>query len=225
MRSKSGKRSMRSMRSTQRRRGGGWTENLSKMLYPGGPEHQMYSGPGKDCAVVDVARPGVISGYVPKGIPGLSLTGGGGQLGSGGPYVAKGGRYGNFPQLGPLNPMNAVGMTGYAPIGRVGCETGTIDRLNPDIAAQQTNTAVSSVGIKGWTQMFKGGSKSRKQQKQKKQQKGGVRVGEVDSMRYYAPNAGYDNRPMNPGVPNNPGILMQVGYPAGQFNRACMTTA
>ena len=73
--------------------------------------------------------------------------------------------------------------------------------------------------------MFKGGSKSRRQQMRKRQQRGGVHVGEADSMRYYAPNAGYDNRPMNPGVPNNPGILMQVGYPAGQFNRACMTTA
>jgi hypothetical protein len=209
------------------RRGGGWTDNLSKMLYPGGPDHQMYSGPGKDCAVVDVPRPGMITGYVPKGIPGLSLTGGGGQLGSGGPYVPvmKGGRYGNFPQLGPLSPMNAVGMSGYAPIGRVGCEMGTTNTLNPNLAAQETNTAVSSVGIKGWTQMFKGGSKSRRQRRQRRQQRGGVVVGQADSMRYYAPTAGYDNRPMTPQVQNNPGVLMQVGYPAREFNQACVKTA
>jgi hypothetical protein len=46
----------------------------------------------------------------------------------------------------------------------------------------------------------------------------------MDSMRYYAPTAGYENLPLNPGVSNNPGILMQVGYPAGHFNEACVKT-
>ena len=49
-------------------------------------------------------------------------------------------------------------------------------------------------------------------------------VGEVDAMRYYAPTAGYGNLPLMPQVPNNPGILMQLGYPAGHFNPACMKT-
>ena len=49
-----------------------------------------------------------------------------------------------------------------------------------------------------------------------------VSVGAADSMRIYSPTAGYDNRPMSPQVPNNPGILMQLGYPAGHLNEACI---
>ena len=51
-----------------------------------------------------------------------------------------------------------------------------------------------------------------------------VQVGAADSMRIYSPTAGYDNRPMSPQVPNNPGILMQLGYPAGHLNEACIKT-
>lgn len=51
-----------------------------------------------------------------------------------------------------------------------------------------------------------------------------VSVGAVDSMRIYSPTAGYDNLPMTPQVPNNPGILTQVGYPARYFNEACIKT-
>ena len=51
-----------------------------------------------------------------------------------------------------------------------------------------------------------------------------VSVGAADSMRIYSPTAGYDNRPMSPQVPNNPGILMQLGYPAGHLNEACIKT-
>ena len=53
---------------------------------------------------------------------------------------------------------------------------------------------------------------------------GGVSVGAADSMRYYAPTAGYSNSPMAPSVSTNPGILMQVPYPARAFNKACLTT-
>jgi hypothetical protein len=181
--------------------------------------------------------------------------GGASQLGSGGPVimggraggvlttgasqelaqmapapVMKGGRYGFFPGDGPLNPSNGVGIT-PAPFYRVACESGTTNPLNPDMALQEATTAVSSAGIKGWTQMapaMKGGKRgkrrgSRRGRKTKKM-RGGVYVGQVDAMRYYAPTAGYDNLPMNPAVRNNPGILMQVGYPARQFNQACMNT-
>jgi hypothetical protein len=51
-----------------------------------------------------------------------------------------------------------------------------------------------------------------------------VQVGAADSMRIYSPTAGYDNVPMSPQVPNNPGILMQLGYPAGHLNEACIKT-
>lgn len=145
--------------------------------------------------------------------------------------VMKGGRYGFFPGDGPLNQNNGVGIT-PAPFYRVACEGGIPNPLNPDMALQEATTAVSSAGIKGWTQMapaMKGGKRgkrrgARKTARKTRKMRGGVYVGQVDAMRYYAPTAGYDNLPMNPAVRNNPGILMQVGYPARQFNQACMNT-
>lgn len=46
-----------------------------------------------------------------------------------------------------------------------------------------------------------------------------------DTMRYYAPTAGYSNEPMAPSVASNPGIQMQVPYNARELNMACITTA
>ena len=163
-----------------------------------------------------------------------------------------GGRWGAVPEQGPLNQTNGVGTIG-SPFARVGCETGTFNRLNPDPAGIQTmSTAPGTVpGWTGFTDMMgrvaagfgmKGGKrsarnrskKSRKcstkrqrqqQQKQQQKQSGGRFVGDVASMAYYAPTAGYGNYTMSPGVPNNPGILMQVGYPARHLNEACIKTS
>ena len=72
-----------------------------------------------------------------------------------------------------------------------------------------------------------------RRRRQQQQQQGGmtncqqypqVQVGAADSMRIYSPTAGYANVPMNPQVSNNPGILMQLGYPAGHLNEACIKT-
>lgn len=144
-----------------------------------------------------------------------------------------GGRYGFFPGDGPLNPVNGVGATGVAPFARIPCEHGTFNALNPDSppAGIQTMTTLPfSPGHTppGLTPMRGGMSRRKRQQRQ---QRGGfadrvapatVSVGAVDAMRYYAPTAGYENLPLRPMVPNNPGILMQVGYPAGHFNQACL---
>lgn len=51
---------------------------------------------------------------------------------------------------------------------------------------------------------------------------GGVYVGDVHSMRYYAPTAGYANLPMNALPSNNPGVLMQAPYEARHYNKACI---
>lgn len=147
----------------------------------------------------------------------------------------QGGRWGSFPDLGPLNPVNAVGATSYAPIGRVPCEVGTRDALNPNPGGVQTMS--TAVGWQpGWTPFrgggcacgqglrTGGGAVTRRRGQQRVQQRGGVQVGEVDAMRYYAPTAGYGNYPLEPQVQNNPGVLMQVGYPARHFNMACMKT-
>ena len=250
-----------SRRKTMRKqRAGGWTDNLKNMLYPGGPEHLQYSGPGKDCAGVPI-RPGLVSGVgLPGGLPGLSLTGGGrgmGALGAGAftsgatqelkqmggrrRKTQRGGRWQSVPELGALNPTNGVGLASYAPILRAPCETGTLNALNPNPNnVQGLTTAV--VNMPGWTPMGPGapvmrGGMRKRQQKQKRQQKkkggsrkqqrkqrGGMFVGDFNNRAYYAPTAGYTNMPLAPPVINNPGILMQLGYPARAFNQACMAT-
>lgn len=153
-----------------------------------------------------------------------------------------GGRWGAVPEQGPLNPTNGVGTIG-SPFARVGCETGTFNRLNPDPAGIQTmSTAPGTVpGWTGFTDMMgrvaagfgmKGGKRSRRSKKSRKcstkrqqKQSGGRFVGDVASMAYYAPTAGYGNYPMSPAPANNPGILMQVGYPARHLNEACIKTS
>jgi hypothetical protein len=144
-----------------------------------------------------------------------------------------GGRYGM--EGSPLSPSNGVGMSGYAQIGRVGCESGSLDALNPDPALQSMTTNRMTYGVPGFTQVMRGGrhhphkrlgymKKRTQKKKAARKQQGGVVVGQVDAMRYYAPTAGYQNLPLMPQVPNNPGILMQLGYPAGHFNPACLKT-
>jgi len=154
-----------------------------------------------------------------------------------------GGRWGAVPEMGPLNQSNGVGTIG-APFARVGCETGTYNRLNPDPNGIQTmSTAPGTVpGWTGFTDMMgrvaagfgmKGGKRSKRSKKgrkcstkrQQKKQSGGRFVGDVASMAYYAPTAGYGNYPMSPAPANNPGILMQVGYPARHLNEACIKTS
>jgi hypothetical protein len=144
------------------------------------------------------------------------------------PEFAKqsGGRYGFFPSDGPLNPVNGVGVGGPAPFARIPCERGTFDALNPAGSgpmAQNYTTLPFPPTPAGLTPMrssYLGGGRTRR-----RRQQGGVYVGQVDAMRYYAPTAGYENLPLRPPVMNNPGILMQVGYPAGHFNKACLTTS
>jgi hypothetical protein len=162
----------------------------------------------------------------------------------------QGGRWGAFPELGNLNQQNGVGTIG-SPFLRQPCELGSYNPSlpNPD-NVQQLSTAVGYEP--GWTPYapaLKGGRRIKKKSKnslkvmgkrinvpttavtRRRRQQGGmtnfqqypqVEVGAADSMRIYSPTAGYDNRPMSPMVPNNPGILMQLGYPARHFNEACI---
>ena len=159
-----------------------------------------------------------------------------------------GGRWGAVPGQGPLNPSNGVGTIG-SPFARIPCERGTSDALNANPGGVQqltTDTPPSSwaqvpASLPGWTGMtnmvknlvgMNGGGKRKNKKNRKnnkknrltRRQSGGRFVGDVASMAYYAPTAGYGNYPMAPGVENNPGILMQVGYPARHFNEACIKT-
>lgn len=120
-----------------------------------------------------------------------------------------GGRYGFFPEMGPLNPANGVG-TSPAPFGRIPCEVGTYNPLNPnpnDI--QKMSTAPLTPPFVG-----RGGGTFPT-----------VQVGDADSMRYYAPTAGYRNDFMTFQAPNAvPGLTIQTPYDARAFNQACIKT-
>jgi hypothetical protein len=141
------------------------------------------------------------------------------------PPPQKGGRYGFFPGMGPLNPANGVG-TSPAPFGRIPCETGTYNPLNPnpgDIQRLSTapltppyvtgklagGAAPTNVGSSGYSAAnFPT-----------------VQVGQADSMRYYAPTAGYRNDFMTFRAPSPvPGLTIQTPYDAKAFNQACIKT-
>lgn len=126
-----------------------------------------------------------------------------------------GGRYGFFPEMGPLNPINGVG-TSPAPFGRIPCEVGTYNPLNPDPNGVQTmSTAplsppyVSRGGAAGFSSAnFPT-----------------VQVGQADAMRYYAPTSGYRNDFMTFRAPSPvPGLTIQTPYDAKAFNQACIKT-
>ena len=117
--------------------------------------------------------------------------------------LQKGGRYGFFPEMGPLNPVNGVGASGLAPFARIPCETGTSNSLNPDVKLQMATTAVP----------MRGGAFPI------------VNVGAADSMRYNVPTAGYRNdfEPL-PAGGAVPGLMLQTPYDARSGNMACTTT-
>lgn len=253
------------------RRGGGWSDGPS-MVNPGNLVHVPYPGPGKDCAGNPHSiRPGYISDYNSKGLPGLSggakkrksyggvampnvainssydpitnpnmppvsasvtpkpgdfpdTTGVGGTVANptnmpvtmsmpGVPVFnsqkQNGGRYGFFPGLGPLNPINGVGVT-PAPFGRIPCESGTYNPLNPNPNGIQTMTTAPLTP----PYVTRGGANFPV-----------VNVGQVDSMRYNAPTAGYRNDFMTFGAPSAvPGLTIQTPYDAKSFNQACIKT-
>ena len=229
-------------RKSYRKRGAGWSEGPDS-VNPGNLIHHQYSGVGKDCPGVPV-RDGYISGYVGKGLPGLS--GGrrrlrkrrGGQLvvanpdryptngsitplpgwmsnpsGSGGTVsapgvppkpVQNGGRYGFFPGEGPLNPVNGVGIT-PAPFGRIPCEAGIPNPLNPNPNNIQNITTAPAQ-----PPYMKGGN---------------YFAGQVDAMRYYAPTAGYSHKMETYSAPSPvPGLMLNTPYDAKAFNPACIKT-
>jgi hypothetical protein len=144
----------------------------------------------------------------------------------------KGGRYGFFPGMGPLNPVNGVGVA-PAPFGRIPCETGTYNPLNPnpnDI--QRLSTApLTPPFVTG--KLMGGGASPLGASPLGASPLGAlssanfpvVRVGDADSMRYYAPTAGYRNDFMTFRAPSPvPGLTIQTPYDAKAFNQACIKT-
>ena len=111
-----------------KRNGGGWSD-LGKGTFsqiavnPGNQVHVPFSGVGKDCAGTP-ERPGTISNYSFKGLPGFA----GGSRRS--HRRSRGGRYGMNPGAGPLNPANGVG-TSPGSFIHVPCEAARSNPLNP----------------------------------------------------------------------------------------------
>ena len=155
----------------------------------------------------------------------------------------KGGRYAaDLAAAAGQYGSNGVGYAGIAPTGRVPCESGSYDGLNPDRALQMqtTNRMTYDPPVPGFAPfVMKGGKSRRKRRMQKKKTKqggGGTNAqnlanaapyyfaGQVDSMKYNAPTAGYAWEPMMPQVPNNPDVSVQRTYDARHFNPACMKT-
>jgi len=141
--------------------------------------------------------------------------------------VQKGGRYGSFPELGAFNPSNGIGLSSYAPIGRVACESGSINSLNQ----QALHTATTAPASPPYM-TYKGGKRrsNRHSNRHSNRQKGGanfpvIHAGAADSMRYYAPTAGYTNDfEAFPGGSAVPGLTLQTPYDARGSNMACNKT-
>lgn len=134
----------------------------------------------------------------------------------------KGGRYGFFPGMGPLNPANGVGTT-PGPFGRIPCDIGSFNPLNPnpnDIQRLST-TPLTPPYVSG--KLMGGGASPLGALSSANFPV--VRVGDADSMRYYAPTAGYTNDFMTFKAPSPvPGLTIQTPYAASAFNQACVKT-
>jgi hypothetical protein len=141
--------------------------------------------------------PPLASGVGAPGVPTHAVSAGAAQ---------KGGRYETTFQ--PLGLKGSdIGMSSYATIGSFPCERGSTNSLNANPGGIQTMSTLP--------QRMSGGSLN----------PAPVTVGAADSMRYYAPNAGYTNSPvvLPPGGAS-PGFMAQISYPAGGFNPACIKT-
>jgi hypothetical protein len=129
----------------------------------------------------------------------------------------KGGRY-TFDLTGSsvpgVAPNAAAWWAGtYPPVQRIACEGSTPNPLNPGPHTPSTQPLpVASANLHLNPQS--GGATA----------PATVGVGDVDSMYYYAPTAGYDNRPStwvdSVGAP----VQLQIPFAAREMNPACITT-
>jgi hypothetical protein len=206
----------RTHRGRKHRQGGGGWGFTGPQSIPGTPgtvnNAQVFTGIG-DCRAM---KPGYEIPYSQysasfKGLPGMS----GGKRkytrkGRKGTRKQRGGRYGFYPE-GDVNPSGQAWWAGsYAPVQRIACEGTTHNPLNP------THTGSSAPpGAANPNYWMKGGAQLAP---------GTYGVGDVDSMYYYAPTAGYANTAStwkdSVGAP----VQIQVPFAARSMNQACLTT-
>ena len=154
-------------------------------------------------------------GGVTMSMPGVPV--GGAPLMTQMPMAQKGGRYGFFPGMGPLNPVNGVGTT-PGQFGRIPCDIGTFNPLNPNPNDIQRLSTASPIPPYVSGKLMAGGATALDGFPL-------VEVGAADSMRYYAPTAGYTNDFMTFKAPSPvPGLTIQTPYAASAFNQSCIKT-
>jgi hypothetical protein len=197
-------------------KGGGWGFTGASSI-PGTPgtvsNPQVFTAIG-DCRAAEPGYwiPQSSYGTYQKGLPGMS---GGKRRKTN--RKQRGGRY-TFdlspPSVNGVAPNAAPWWAGtYPPVQRIACEGSTPNPLNPGPHTPSTQpTPVASANLHLNPQSGGGTSP------------GTVGVGDVDSMYYYAPTAGYDNKPStwvdSVGAP----VQLQIPYAARELNPSCLTT-
>jgi hypothetical protein len=149
----------------------------------------------------------------------------------------KGGRYGFFPGMGPLNPSNGVG-TSPAPFGRIACEVGAPNPLNPDPKGVQTmyTAPLTPPFITGppraYSSLMSGGGSNLAGAPAGVGSSGysaanfpTIQVGAADMMKYEAPTAGYSHKFQTFNAPSPvPALMLNTPYDARTLNPACIQT-
>ena len=215
---KRSRKSSRRNRKTRRLRGGGFGFTGAASI-PGTPgtvsNPQVFTALG-DCRATEPGYwiPQSSYGAYEKGLPGMN---GGRRKRRRTNRKQRGGRY-TFdlspPSVNGVAPNAAAWWAGtYPPVQRIACEGSTPNPLNPGPHTPSTQPLpVASANLHLNPQSGGGTSP------------GTVGVGDVDSMYYYAPTAGYDNKPStwvdSVGAP----VQLQVPYAARELNPACLTT-
>jgi hypothetical protein len=225
----------------RRKRGGAAMPHMATLdEYSGRPVNGSITPPptsfpnpsGAGGSIAQPAQQQPVVAVPPGGVvpPGAHMPGASSQVV---PPIQKGGRYGFFPGMGPLNPANGVGTT-PGPFGRIPCEAGTFNPLNPNPGnIQRLTTAPLTppyVTMPPMNTMRGGGSNMAGSPVD-----GGssysvanfptVQVGAADSMRYYAPTAGYSHAFQTFKAPSPvPALMLNTQYDARAFNPACIKT-
>lgn len=149
----------------------------------------------------------------------------------------KGGRYGFFPGMGPLNPSSGIG-TSPAPFGRIACEVGAPNPLNPDPKGVQTmyTAPLTPAFITGppraYSSLMSGGGSNLAGAPAGVGSSGysaanfpTIQVGASDMMKYEAPTAGYSHKFQTFNAPSPvPALMLNTPYDARTLNPACIQT-
>ena len=198
---------------TTSQRGGGWGFTGASSI-PGTPgtvsNPQVFTAIG-DCRATEPGYwiPQSSYGQYQKGLPGMN----GGRRKRN--RKQRGGRYTfdlSQPSVDGVAPNAATWWAGtYPPVQRIACEGSTPNPLNPGPHTPSTQPLPVASANLGLNPQSGGGSNT-------------VGVGDVDSMYYYGPTAGYDNKPStwvdSVGAP----VQLQIPFAARQLNPSCLTT-